>query len=341
MVLFPTQLGFGTSMGAEAIVHAVRSYLGGGGGMDEGNLVMKLDFQNAFNSIRRDLMLASALEKAPVVFPLAFKSYCQTSFLFFGEHTIHSCEGIQQGDPLGPLLFCLVIQDLISSLKSEFCVFYLDDGTLGGSLADIRSDLQHLEEIAPGHCLQLNHSKSESICVDDATRDAILLQFPSLCDTPPVKATLLGSPIGGIEATEMVLQKKNADLEVLGERLTELQAHDPMCLLKNAFSLPKLLYIVRTAPCFKSTMLSDFDRLQRSLLESLCNIHLTDYNWLQASLPALCGGLGIRSAVTLALSAFLASAAGCASLSRAILPNRLDDHSEPIYMKLLLPGDLH
>ena len=99
--------------------------------------MMKLDFQNAFNSIRRDLMLASALEKAPVVFPLTFTSYCQTSFLFFGEYTINSCEGIQQGDPLGPLLFCLAIQDLISSLKSEFCVLYLDDGTLGGSLADI------------------------------------------------------------------------------------------------------------------------------------------------------------------------------------------------------------
>ena len=69
--------------------------------MDEGNLMMKLDFQNAFNSIRRDLMLASALEKVPVVFPLAFTSYCQTSLLFFGKNMIHSSEGIQRDIPLG------------------------------------------------------------------------------------------------------------------------------------------------------------------------------------------------------------------------------------------------
>ena len=34
----------------------------------------------------------------------------------------------------------------------------------------------------------------------------------------------------------------------------------------------------------------------------------------------------------LAPSTFIVSAAGCASLARAILPNRLDDHNKPIYM---------
>ena len=134
-LLFPTQLGFGTPMGAEATVHAARSYLNG---MIQGNLLVKLDFQNAFNSIRRDSMLKSVLEKASLVFPLAFTSYCQPSSLFFSNYIIHSCEGVQQGDPLGPLLFCLAIHDLITLLKSEFNVFYLDDGTLGGSLKDIK-----------------------------------------------------------------------------------------------------------------------------------------------------------------------------------------------------------
>jgi hypothetical protein len=38
--------------------------------------------------------------------------------------------GVQQGDPLGPVLFCLALHPVIKSLKSEFNVWYLDDGVL-------------------------------------------------------------------------------------------------------------------------------------------------------------------------------------------------------------------
>ena len=44
---------------------------------------------------------------------------------------ILSAEDIQQGDPLGPMLFCLGIHKLVSALSSEFNVFYFDDGTIG------------------------------------------------------------------------------------------------------------------------------------------------------------------------------------------------------------------
>ena len=107
------------------------------GGLEGDRLMFKLDFKNAFNSIRRDLMLSRTLERVPVAFPLAYISYRQPSFLFHGEYTIESCEGVQQGDPLGPLLFCIAIHDLINTVKSEFSVFYLDDGILGGSSKDV------------------------------------------------------------------------------------------------------------------------------------------------------------------------------------------------------------
>ena len=51
------------------------------------------------------------------------------------------------------------------------------------------------------------------------------------------------------------------------------------------------------------------------------NIHLdSESSWLQASLPVKAGGIGIRRATQLAPSAFLASAAGCSSIVRQILP---------------------
>lgn len=133
-LLFPLQLGYGTRMGAEGAVHAARAYLSQ---LQPGNLLLKLDFRNAFNSIRRDIILKEVLAKAPSVYPLAFSAYRFPSLLFYGSNTIMSAEGVQQGDPLGPLLFCLGIHDLISSLGSQFKVFCLDDGTLGGSLGDL------------------------------------------------------------------------------------------------------------------------------------------------------------------------------------------------------------
>ena len=331
-LLFPRQLGFGSPMGAEAIVHAARSYLNG---LEGDRLMFKLDFKNAFNSIRRDLMLSRTLEKVPVAFPLAYISYRQPSFLFHGEYTIESCEGVQQGDPLGPLLFCIAIHDLINTVKSEFSVFYLDDGILGGSSKDVISDLKVLEERARHIGLVLNHSKSECICKDPSTRDQFLAEFPSVCNTIPEEATLLGSPIGGLVSINNALETKISDLEILGERLEILQAHDALCLLRNAFSLPKLLYILRTAPCFQSPLLTSFDDLQRRLLESICNVPLTNSNWMQTSLPITFGGIGIRSAALLAPSAYLASAAGCSSTSLAILPSRLHVSLNPLHSEAL------
>ena len=232
--------------------------------------------------------------------------------------------------------FCLGIHDLISSLGSQFRVFYLDDGTLGGSLDEICSDLAFIESKAQLLGLVLNHTKSEVICVDKDVESSILSAFPTLHPTEPSHAVLLGSPIGGMEATEDILSTKITDLQRLGERLLLLEAHDSLCLLWSAFSIPKLMYVLRTAPCFLSPLLDSFDRLQCSLLESICNIQMSDFSWQQASLPINSGGLGIRSAVMLAPSAYLASAAGSPSISQAILPTTVDPFLPTIQTQALV-----
>ena len=58
----------------------------------------------------------------------------------------YSPERIQQGDPLGSMLFCLGIHNMVTSLSFEFTVFYLDDGTLRGSITDIEIDLRQIED---------------------------------------------------------------------------------------------------------------------------------------------------------------------------------------------------
>ena len=90
--------------GAEAAEHATRRYVMS---MPNENVLVKLDFSNAFNSLRRDCMLEAVAKDIPEIYRFAHASYSCNSVLKFGTHSIISEEGPQQGDPLGPMLFAL------------------------------------------------------------------------------------------------------------------------------------------------------------------------------------------------------------------------------------------
>ena len=101
--------------GAEAVVHTWRSLLE----EFEGNnslIGMKIDFINAFNEVQRSVFLKECHRKFPQIFKWVNFCYSQHSLLFFGNHTISSQAGVQQGDPLGPFLFCLVLQILVNKI---------------------------------------------------------------------------------------------------------------------------------------------------------------------------------------------------------------------------------
>ena len=88
--------------------------------------------------------------------------------LGFGT-VIQSAEGVQQGDSLGPLLFCHTTMGIMEHLWSELYIFYLDDCTLGGTVETVLHDLQVVEQEAGQLGLHLNQSKSEVIAKDRNT----------------------------------------------------------------------------------------------------------------------------------------------------------------------------
>ena len=83
-----------------------------------------------------------------------------------GCEAILSEEGVQQGDPLGPLLFCLTLHPLLSQLQSELKIFYLDAGTIGGSSETVLHDLHYLESgwLSYVSSISLNRSSSVMTC---------------------------------------------------------------------------------------------------------------------------------------------------------------------------------
>ena len=117
-LLAPHQLGYGVSLGAEACIffHNLQS----------GQLIMKLDFRNTFNSLGRDKMVMPVEELVPELLLLVLSAYGSPSSLFFGEVVIKSSEGVHQGDPFGPLLFCLTTHNMLQQIRSELNLFYLD-----------------------------------------------------------------------------------------------------------------------------------------------------------------------------------------------------------------------
>ena len=241
-LLVPLQLGFETPLGAEA---AARVYLHH---LIPDHVLLKLDFRNALNSIRRDKMLEATRENIPELFHYVFSCYSSPSSLFFHGTTLQSAEGVQQGDPLGSLLFCLTIHPLITSLKSEFRVFYLDDGTIGGPKEEVLQDLQYIECQAAHLGLSLNHSKTELICEDSAGR-WLLQAVTDSCKVNPENATLLGAPIGQLNSINSAIFGRLQALKTMGSRLSHFHRQDALLLLRQSFTIPKILYTLRTAPC--------------------------------------------------------------------------------------------
>ena len=109
----------------------------------------------------------------------------------------------------------------------------------------------------------------------------------------------------------------------MGVKLSWISSHHALFLLKNCFTLPKLLYILRTSPCSGHPLLQSFDELQIYLLRSLLNIRLDDRASQQASLPVCFGGIGIIKATSIASSAYISSKLSCAELEASLLPDHL------------------
>ena len=135
VVLAPTQLGFAVRSGCEAAIHATRGYCSAASSSSAGEpqVLLKVDFTNAFNSIYRAVILEETYSSAPMATTYVYQAYGAPSALRFGDHIVWSKNGIQQGDPLGPLLFFLGLRRLTAALPvTPLSIWYLDDGTLGG-----------------------------------------------------------------------------------------------------------------------------------------------------------------------------------------------------------------
>ena len=309
----PHQLGVGVSGGCEAAIHATRRFMEM---MPKGHVIAKLDFSNAFNSLHRDAMLEAVYNKVPEIYKFCLLSYNHSSILRYGNWTILSQEGSQQGDPLGPLLFCVTQQPLLLSLSSELIVGYMDDITLGGSVSTVNDDVAFVRQFGENVGLTLNISKSELIASELPKESDFLSKFILV---KPTNACLLGAPLFEGTSLNETLNKKLEEFSRLSVNLKTISAHDALLILRCSLSTARIQHLLRCSPCHNNEIIPKIDELLRSNICHIANVNLSDDQWMQASLPIRAGGLGIRRASSLMLSAFIASATSTVALQDLIL----------------------
>ena len=238
--------------------------------------------------------------------------YGAQPFLHLGDHTILSCCGVQQSDPLGPLGFALSLHPLVTKIKAQLPgllinVWYLDDGVLCGSPEDLLAALRIIESDGPAQGLHLNRSKS----LLHIPEGSLSVSNPLPPEIPICREgfTLLGSPIGSTSYCETTVLKCVKKVSEVLARLPDLQdSQMEAALLCSCLALPKLNCVLRTCPPHKiNGAIIFFDNAMRDALSELAGAPLNDWAWLKATLPNSLGGLTIREACLHAPAAFVSS----------------------------------
>lgn len=326
-IVSPSQLGCGVKFGIEAAVHSCRLAIDQ---CCEESAMAKLDFANAFNSVRRDSVAEAVSSLAPELSTFFSLCYEKDSLLSFGDELIVSADGLQQGDPLAPILFCLVIHPALSSLKSKVKIGYLDDISLIDKSTVVLEDIVIFKSQCATIGLQLNTSKCEVSLFGSNASDFLLFEsaLPSIRQVHKDNIALLGSPLGILALSNQLESMLNM-LLLVQQKLKSIDNHSAIFLLTHCFSLPKILFILRTSPAFiKPELLLDIDRCLRNIAMDITNVDLSDSQWIQANLPTRLGGFGINSVADTASSAFISSWLSCQQLTSSILGN--SSFSEPL-----------
>ena len=168
-------------------------------------------------------------------------------------------------------------------------------------------------------CSFVNHATSQERSQTTKLFQAV---FPSISIPAPNLWQLLGSPLHQ-EAAPLHLEAKTKMLPNIIENLELIEPQQAFYMLKNCLSIHKLIYLLRSAPCFKCR-----EELEPGgVWHSHKNQHginmqcvLWKENWSLTSLPIRHAGLGLCSAADLSLPCFLSSSHACRALSTVYFP---------------------
>jgi hypothetical protein len=305
----PIQMGVRQPGGAERIVHSIRT------AYNRGNSVLNLDLSNAFNRISRAAIRTTLSEHFPSLLRYFDWSYGHAAPLWYdGGLFTHSCEGVRQGDPLGPALFAMGIHHVLVQLTQEFpmvkILAYLDDVTVTGDQKDLIRLSSRFKELI-GECgLEMNPSKSV-LCLHPGSGTPMGVGHLQVTWEG---VWILGSPIGSrdFEGEQVLRKVERMHKMVILQSEKSIPVQHRYLLLRDCV-LPSLNYLLRTVPPENrqkatSAFDSGIENVARVLLGT--NVYNDDVSvdtCRQLFFPLRFGGLGLVPASFTSTAAFTAS----------------------------------
>ena len=166
---------------------------------------------------------------------------------------IMSEAGVQQGYLLGPLLFCLVLQKVLSAIASDpicfdllFHAWYIDDGVIAGSRQAVVQALSIIQDLGQPLDLVINSSKCELY------GDCDLQPFPSeMKKCNAFNFEILGARIGDpIFCAKFIAEKRAGASKFLAllKEFGSLDSQIALVLLRQYGGFCKFVHIARCTP---------------------------------------------------------------------------------------------
>ena len=317
-LLAPHALGTGVPGGVEAVVHSTRAVLRDHGHKAD-HALLKWDYKNAFNMVDRSAIIGVVREVLPELSAWVEFCYARFSDLFWGEHTISSECGVQQGDPLGPLLFSLVLQKVVSFLATQDLLlnaWFLDDGTIAGE----RAVLSVLYEQISLMSSELGMVVGDCELFWPSGDPSFPLFHPSIKRANDTGVSILGAPVGSDDFAVRYIMSRVEKVKLIHSKLACLDdGQVELCLLRACVGLPKLNYSIRTCPASVcQPALAAFDDALHVALKSVLGTNFGSVTATQISLPISLTGLGVRNALDTSDAAFVGSCAQTAKLCKGL-----------------------
>ena len=274
-----------------------------------GWVIMLLDFENAFNTVDRNLMLRLASAHCPELVKLTLWLYGREPHLVTTRgDTVKSSTGTQQGCTLSNPLFALTMEFFAQKIRKigglRVKQFFWDDSALVGTPAAVVIAAGIIQKLSPETGLNLKWKKCHLHGTPDVIEKCKLMLAPSFSSDitfhPTLNMIYLKAPIGSNEFAAIWLNCKLKELKDVVSVIVQMpHSHEACTLLRCCGAECRVTYLMRILPPRQiHDFMLKFNKILRKGFEKLIGTTLSEKWWRLAQLTPKFGGMSMRSGLT-------------------------------------------